>query len=564
MRGRSIGTKINLIVVNILLVFSVATAIVAVGQMNKGIELFATAKAKSDLELAHQWLDAKYPGDWDIRDGLLFKGDIKINDNSELVDQIGEATGDTVTIFQKNVRVATNVMSEGQRAVGTTVSQRVADAVLTRGEKFSGKAEVLGQTYQAAYEPIKNAGGETIGIFYVGASQHLILDIQQDFLTTFVIVVVLAILLACVVVIWYIKRMQRRLTAVTKAMEQAGSGDFTAVVRDKSGDEIGRLGTSFNQMGASLKELIRQGLQASEEVAASTGRLKEIAGTTAEESSRIAESMERVSEGAENQTQSTAENARAVEEVSIGVQSIAEHAQEVAESAGRSKLQAETGASHVRRTLEQMDSISRSVQETDMLMKRLDEKSREIGEMMELIRGISTQTNLLALNASIEASRAGEQGRGFAVVASEIRKLAEQSAASSNRISEVVTEIGADVQVSLGAMEHVMREVASGLEIAKETDRSFAGIVDTSGRIAEQMEQLAATSEQMSAGIEEITASVTVISEIAKETSQSSRQATTSTASQMEAIRELNDSAALLAEISGELHRTLDKFKMNG
>ncbi|RCX17811.1 methyl-accepting chemotaxis protein [Fontibacillus phaseoli] len=564
MRNRSIGTKIILIVVNILLAFAVVTAIVAVNQMKKGIESFATAKAKSDLELARQWLDSQYPGDWEIREGQLFKGDTKMNDNKEVVDQIGQATEDTVTIFQQNKRVATNVMDGGQRAVGTTVSDKVAEVVLKQGEKYYGKAVVLGKNYQAAYEPIKNSSGETIGIFYVGASQHLIQSIQQDFMTTFAIVFVVAMLVACVVVVWYIKRMQRRLMAVTQAMELAGTGDFTAIIQDKSGDEIGRLGGSFNRMGESLKALILQGLLASEKVAASTERLKAVAEKTTEESFRIAESMEQVTEGADNQTQSTAENARAVEEISVGVQNIAEHALEVSESAVRSKGQADTGASHVRQTLQQINSISLSVQETDRTIQRLDEKSREIEEILGLIREISAQTNLLALNASIEAARAGDQGRGFAIVASEVRKLAEQSETSSHRISEVIREIGEDVKISLGAMETVMQKVTGGLELAKETDRSFAGIVESNGRIAEQMEHLAATSEQMSAGIEEITASVTVISEIARATSSNSRQVTQSASTQLDAFRELNDSAVLLSEVSGELHQALAKFKING
>ncbi|WP_334072378.1 MULTISPECIES: methyl-accepting chemotaxis protein [Paenibacillus] len=559
----SIGTKINLIVVGILLLFSTATAFVAVERMKKGIESFATAKSKSDLKLASRWLEARYPGAWEIRDGRLYKGKTLINGNETLVDQIGEATEDTVTIFQDKVRVTTNVIHEGKRAVGTEVSQQVGDVVLKSGQNYYGKAVVVGKTYQAAYEPIKSADGKTIGIFYVGASQHLIEEIQQDFIFAFIIVVGIAIAVACAVIIWYIRRMQKRLAAMASAMERAGEGDFSASIQDMSGDEIGHLGGGFNRMGASLKALIRQGLEASEKVAASADQLKHVAERTNSESLRIAASMGQVAEGAESQRHSTAENARAMEEIAQGVQNIAMHTVEVAESANRSREQANTGAGYVSRTMRQMDSIANSVRNTDEVIQLLDEKSREIAGMLELIRGISTQTNLLALNASIEAARAGEEGRGFAVVASEVRKLAEQSEASSLRVAGVLQEITQDVGRSKGAMAEVMKEVQAGLELSRQTGRSIDGIVESNARIAEQVEQLAATAEEMSAGIEEVSASVAVISDIAKVTSENSSEVSDSARAQLAAVERLQESVVLLSRVSDELQGTLGRFKVN-
>src|SRR5262249_17775756 len=136
MTPRSIGTKISLIVIGILLVFSGVVAYQVMGQMQKGIKMFATEKAKSDLDLANGFLTNKIPGDWQIKDGNLYKGNTKVNDNFDIVDEIGNITGDTVTIFQDNVRVTTNVMNEGKRAVGTTVSEKVEDVVLKNGEKY--------------------------------------------------------------------------------------------------------------------------------------------------------------------------------------------------------------------------------------------------------------------------------------------------------------------------------------------------------------------------------------------------------------------------------------------
>lgn len=169
MKLRSIGTKISMIMIGVLLVFSAAVMVVVINEMKSGITTFAKEKARSDLKLAEGFIEYKYPGPWQIKDGQLYKGNLQINGNYGLVDEIGGMTGDTVTIFQANQRVTTNVMIDEQRAVGTLVSEEVHEAVLIKGEAFYGEANVVGQTYQTAYMPILSENNEIIGIFYVGA-----------------------------------------------------------------------------------------------------------------------------------------------------------------------------------------------------------------------------------------------------------------------------------------------------------------------------------------------------------------------------------------------------------
>ncbi|SDF15008.1 methyl-accepting chemotaxis protein [Fontibacillus panacisegetis] len=559
---RSVGTKIGMIVIGMMIVFAAAIAVVAIEQMEQGIKTFAEEKAKSDLELASQFIDSKYAGDWLIQDGELYKGSLKINGNFDLVDEIGEMTGDTVTIFQGNTRVATNVMNEGERAVGTTVSGKVEKTVLKSGQKYYGEAVVVGHTYQAAYEPIIGADGQIIGIFYVGASQSLINEITSSFISWFFVVIVIAIVVAIVLIVWYIGRMKNRLRTLTKAMERAGEGDFTTTIDGLGKDEIGELAYSFNRMGENLKELVQHGLHASGKVTTATDQLGEIAKKTTEESSRIVNSIEQVAKGADSQTQSTAENAKAVEEIAFGIQSIAEHAVDVSEEMGLAQQHALVGNGYVKKTVQQMHIIDRSVRNTEFMIRQLDEKSQEITEMLGMIQNIAQQTGLLALNASIEAARAGEDGRGFAVVASEVRKLADQTNQVSETIGNLLGDINSNTKSSIRAMTEATQEVQLGLELTNKTEESFDEIVESSTQIAEQMEQLAATAEQMSAGIEQITASVTMISEIAQAASASSRQVASATTSQQGAIEEINSASSSLHEVSNELKLALGKFKI--
>jgi methyl-accepting chemotaxis protein len=276
MRMISIGTKISLIVIVILFTFSAAVAYDVIDEMQKGIKTFALEKAKSDLDLANRFIEYKYLGDWQIKEGNLFKGNTKMNENFGLVDEIGDMTGDTVTIFQADKRVATNVMNEGKRAVGTTVSEKVAEAVLKKGTKYYGEAVVVGQNYQAAYQPIKNSNGEIIGIFYVGASQHLIKAITSSFIKRFFFVFIVAITISVIIILLYIRKLKKRIGMISKALEYAGSGDFTTMIMDRTRDEIGELSSSFNHMKISLRELIQHGFDASTKVIASTNKIMEI------------------------------------------------------------------------------------------------------------------------------------------------------------------------------------------------------------------------------------------------------------------------------------------------
>ena len=166
--------KFNLKMKILSFVFVFLLIIVAIGFSTIWIvksKVITTAREKlaGDLAMGRALLNEKHPGAWSIRDGNLFKGETEMSGNFAVVDAIGELTGDTVTLFQGNTRVATNVkLSSGKRAVGTKAAQNVIDTTLTGGGRYVGKANVVGTWNQTAYEPVRNAGGAIIGMFYVG------------------------------------------------------------------------------------------------------------------------------------------------------------------------------------------------------------------------------------------------------------------------------------------------------------------------------------------------------------------------------------------------------------
>jgi methyl-accepting chemotaxis protein len=557
-----LGTKINLIVLSIILLLSVVVGIVVVREVTAGIKSFAVQKAKGDLSLGNRYIKSKYKGDWSIQDGKLYKGSTEFNENYEIVDKIGDDTEDTVTIFLGDTRVTTNVMKDGKRAIGTKVSPEVAKTVLKDGKNYYGEAVVAGNMYQTAYMPIKDSNGEAIGILYVGAPQKIINETIASFLKVFIIVLIVVIIISCLVVFLFTRKLKKRLNNISDALINAGNGDFTTEVIDETGDELSDLTNSFNAMKENLSTMIQKVMETSEQVAASSEELTASSEQTSKAAEQITEAIQQVANGSDRQTVSLEESSKALEEVTLGINNIAENSSLVAEAGAQTSERAKQGEAYVEETVKQINTIHSSVNESGEVIKLLDNRSKQIGEITKVITDIANQTNLLALNAAIEAARAGEHGKGFAVVADEVRKLAEQSQQSSTQITELIVDIQKDMVRSNDSMNRVKKDVLEGLGIVEKTQVSFKEILVEMNKMGAQIDDMAATAEQMSASAEQVSASTNGITSISRDTSIHSQSVASSSDEQLASMEEISASAISLSQMAVDLQELVSRFKV--
>ena len=147
-------------------------AIITITNVRSSFETAITEKIESDNKSSFELLNLKYPGNWRLQDGVLYKGTIKINDNNEIVDWLKDLTKDQITIFAQDTRIATTVERDGKRAVGTKAAENVINEVLTRHKSYIGNANVLGVNHKAMYLPLKDVQGNTVGMFFVGVSKE--------------------------------------------------------------------------------------------------------------------------------------------------------------------------------------------------------------------------------------------------------------------------------------------------------------------------------------------------------------------------------------------------------
>ncbi|YBZ93728.1 methyl-accepting chemotaxis protein [Bacillus sp. AK031] len=559
----SIRLKLVLFIAISFLLGTSAIGVYSVIQVKTKTIQSAQEKLKSDLQLGKELIDEKYPGDWSIQGGNLVKGSEIMDGNFDIVDRIGELTGDTVTIFKGDTRVATNVQTEeGARAINTQVSEEVAKDVLSEGNTFIGEANVVGTINQTAYEPIRNAAGDIIGIWYVGVPNTPYNQIAEEVASSLTLFILIELIIG-ILSIWFIAaRSIKPLQRITRITQEIASGNLQAEeIKVKSKDEIGQLGQAVNDMSLQLKKVISSINDTVFTLSSSTKEISESADQTAVSAEQVTLSVQEVMEGAEGQKISTEESVKATEENALGIQRISESAYLVSESSDKTLRQAENGYKSINQAVEQMSTVDQSVQRSIQTINLLETHSKEVSQIISLISSIADQTNLLALNAAIEAARAGEHGKGFAVVAEEVRKLAEQTADSTDKVNKLIGEINDYTHNSVKSMDLVNQEVIKGINDVKLSGHMFKDILESTKRVNEGIQEISATSEQLSASSIEVSASIGNIAEIASANNHAISTVAASSEEQLATMEELNALSSSLNATSGKLKEAIQHFK---
>ncbi|MFD1065997.1 methyl-accepting chemotaxis protein [Oceanobacillus locisalsi] len=386
-------------------------------------------------------------------------------------------------------------------------------------------------------------------------------DSASGIIKTLVIVMIVAFLIGAGINAVTIQSILRPINGLKKRAKIISTGDLTKEIRVTKNDEIGQLGTAFNEMQHSLRELIRDVEMNAQQVAASAQELTANADQMTSSSEQVSLAVQEVSSSAENQLDGAEDSVNALEEVSTGVEKIVNSATTVSGYVKQMNEQADVGGQAVNNTLNQMTSIQSSVEETNQDIDSLLERSKEVSTILNVITDISEQTNLLALNAAIEAARAGEHGKGFAVVADEVRKLAEQSKTSASEISVIVQGIQDDVQKAVEKMGRVTDSVHDGLDVSYDAIDKFGEIIRTSETIRPQMEEVTATSEQMAALVEQVNTTANHLATIARNNAASSEEVAASTEEQLASMEEISASAKSLSSMAEELTEKINVYK---
>ncbi len=480
----------------------------------------------------------------------------------EIVDKVKKMFDVDITIFLGDERIATTIIQDGKRVVGTKLNPDIAEKVLKQSQKYIGRAEIIGSQYITTYLPLMGPEGKPIGVLFAGKSiaelnvgkNKMILSIGLTALCVLGIGIFFAFLLA--------KGFTTPINRLVEGVSKVASGDLTQKVVVTSNDEIGALAGHFNAMVDQLKALVAQVSGIAGNLSAASEELTASADQTAQVANQVAITISEVANGAEKQLKAVDDTASVVGQMSAGIQQIAVNITTAADTSKNSTNSAQTGSAAVEKAISQMRLIENTVTNSAQVVTNLGERSKEIGQIVDTISGIAGQTNLLALNAAIEAARAGEQGRGFAVVADEVRKLAEQSNDAAKQIAELISIIQQDTDGAVVAMSEGTKEVRVGTEVVNDAGRTFKEIFQSITEVTTQITGISDVIQQMVSGSQQIVISVRDIDVVSREAAAQTQTVSAATEEQSATMEEIASSSQELAKMAEELTEAVSKFKI--
>jgi len=393
-------------------------------------------------------------------------------------------------------------------------------------------------------------------------NQQTLMTLQSQNNTINIILTLVALVLGGLIAFFLSGSMAKSLLKLRDASAKIAEGNLTEEVTVKSKDEFGELAESFNKMTKNLRELIKEVIDTASTLGATSEELSAAAEEATSSSEQVSNTLGQLASGATDQAMSVGDTSSVIEQLSANAQQVAENAERVSQSSGKAAEAAEVGARQAENAVQKIEGIRAVSAQTAEVILVLGEQSHEIGQIVDVIKGIADQTNLLALNAAIEAARAGEQGRGFAVVAEEVRKLAEQSSTSATQIATLIGNIQRETERAVEVMEKGKGQVGAGVEAVTLAGQSFQVIVAEVNTVVEQIRQVTVATQQMASGTSQAVQSIEGIGVIAEQTAASTQEVSAASEEQAATMVSVSQSAEALAQLGEGLSRLVAKFQV--
>lgn len=377
----------------------------------------------------------------------------------------------------------------------------------------------------------------------------LISDIRLSGIFTLIIGVVCGII-ALIIGLFIALGIVNPINTIMKLMKKAEDGDLTVILDYKKLDEIGNLSNSFNIMIDKIKKLISDARQVSNAVLKDIEDVTIISNESAEATEQIAMAIGEIATGAMEQAKSSSETIDQIRVLAEKIDAVREGTKKVKDIANETK---NIGTSSILVVSELNQRTRESLQmahEINTDICELNDSSKEIEKIIEVIKSISDQTSLLSLNASIEAARVGNAGRGFAVVANEIRKLSEESKEATRMIASIVTNIQKKTGNTVKLVEKANDIFKEQEKSVNNTDKVFKNIIKSTESISLELETVSMAMSDMNNYKEKTIKSVESIVYFAEESSAATEEVLASVENQ-------NQSSKKLASLSTELHEAI-------
>jgi methyl-accepting chemotaxis protein len=387
-------------------------------------------------------------------------------------------------------------------------------------------------------------------------------EVQSEVnLITLLLVVASAIAIGIGFVFVYLftRKFNSNIKRLLDSMQKARTGELSVFSSIKSNDEIGVLSNYFDATLLDLGKLVKNVQDVSSQLTESSQSLAATSEEVSASADEVAKTIEDIAKGAQDQAQDAEKSAIIAKSLSDKFERLNGYTGDMVKSAKNTGVAYDDGIQSVTELRERNGESIMANESIEGVILQLNDRTIEIGAILDSISAISVQTNLLALNASIEAARAGEHGRGFAVVADEIRKLAEQSSTAADEVKRIVSNIQQDGSESVKSMSTLKSISEKQNEAVRKVILAFETIKNAYDMISKNIDSIG---HAVSGVNELIVSSIENISAVSEETAAASEEVTSSMDQQSYAVEEVAKAAQHLNQISIKLSEEISKFRI--